>query len=185
MADRRHAGSPSPPRADLERSPRSQTRPACRNSCVRFRAPVESLFLKASQFGGAICSDRFDIDAKGEPNPTRQQYDARLQALLADRFKLTLHRETRDLPIYALVLARTDGTLGPRLRRSNIDCAELNRTKTAIPPPAKKVTSTLPVGTERRKRAMGRCVGDVRPRRQPSIKAPAPCCGSNRPHRRV
>jgi uncharacterized protein (TIGR03435 family) len=35
-----------------------------------------------------------------------------LQLLLTDRFQLTMHPETRELPIYALVLAKKDGKLG-------------------------------------------------------------------------
>ena len=52
-----------------------------------------------------------------------------LQALLADRFKLVAHRETRELPIFALVMARSDGRprekLGEKLRPSSTDCASV------------------------------------------------------------
>ena len=48
-----------------------------------------------------------------------------LQTLLAQRFKLVVHHETRQLPIYALVIARRDKRLGPMLRRSQIDPASL------------------------------------------------------------
>ena len=41
-------------------------------------------------------------------------------SLLADRFKLVLHREIREVAVYDLVIARRDGTLGPQLRRTNI-----------------------------------------------------------------
>ena len=47
---------------------------------------------------------------------------AMLRNLLADRFKLVVHRELREMPAYALVNAKTDGTLGPQMRRSEIDC---------------------------------------------------------------
>jgi uncharacterized protein (TIGR03435 family) len=45
-----------------------------------------------------------------------------LRSLLADRFKLSTHWETRDLPIYALVLARADGKLGSNIRPAAVDC---------------------------------------------------------------
>jgi uncharacterized protein (TIGR03435 family) len=61
-------------------------------------------------------SANFDIDAKFNPtifkDPTDDQRRAMLQALLADRFKLALHIETRELPEYALVVAKG----GPNLR---------------------------------------------------------------------
>ena len=45
-----------------------------------------------------------------------------LRSMLADRFHLTVHREKREVPIYALMLARRDGKLGPNLRESTVDC---------------------------------------------------------------
>ena len=46
-----------------------------------------------------------------------------LRTLLADRFKLKTHTETREMPIYDLVLARSDGRLGPDMRPSKSDCS--------------------------------------------------------------
>jgi uncharacterized protein (TIGR03435 family) len=45
-----------------------------------------------------------------------------VRTLLEDRFKLAVHDETRELPIYALTLARGNGRLGPKLVRSDVDC---------------------------------------------------------------
>jgi uncharacterized protein (TIGR03435 family) len=60
-------------------------------------------------------SEGFDITAKAEDGTPVTALGPPLQALLADRFQLTMHSETRDLPIYALVKARADGNPGPRL----------------------------------------------------------------------
>src|SRR4051794_20776289 len=83
-------------------------------------------------------TDRFDITAKAPTdNPTFPELQAMVQELLADRFKLVVHRETRELPIYALVLARPDGRLGAKLTRSATDCvaiAEAARRGTPPPP---------------------------------------------------
>jgi uncharacterized protein (TIGR03435 family) len=49
--------------------------------------------------------------------------------LLADRFELRTHREKREPPIYALVMARKDGALGPQMVRSTIDCEQWNAEK--------------------------------------------------------
>ena len=46
-----------------------------------------------------INSERFDIDATSTGNPTQPQIQTMLRRLLADRFKLTVHPETRELPI--------------------------------------------------------------------------------------
>jgi uncharacterized protein (TIGR03435 family) len=48
----------------------------------------------------------FDVQATLPPATTKLQLDEMLQSLLAERFRLTLHRETRDLPIYSIMVAR-------------------------------------------------------------------------------
>ena len=51
---------------------------------------------------GWLDSDRFDVVAKAEGDPSLDQKRLMLRRLLAERFKLTAHTETRELPIYAL-----------------------------------------------------------------------------------
>jgi uncharacterized protein (TIGR03435 family) len=46
-----------------------------------------------------------------------------VKKLLEDRFKLKWHLETRELPVYALVVARDDGKLGEKLKPSTADCS--------------------------------------------------------------
>jgi uncharacterized protein (TIGR03435 family) len=69
-------------------------------------------------------SERFDIEAKTDSAATdrlrtlardqrRIQTQAMFQQLLADRFKLAVHRETKDLPVYALVVAKKGPNLPP------------------------------------------------------------------------
>jgi uncharacterized protein (TIGR03435 family) len=57
-------------------------------------------------------SDQFDIAAKAESaDATRDEIRNMLQTLLAERFKLVVHREARELPAYSLVLARSGSKL--------------------------------------------------------------------------
>lgn len=68
-------------------------------------------------------SVRFDITAKASEAATQEQMLLMLRTLLADRFKLVMHVEARDTPIFALVRARADGRPGPQLRASaTTDC---------------------------------------------------------------
>ena len=73
-----------------------------------------------------IRSERYDIEAtagtdaipsgisaKARENKTRLM----LQALLADRFKLTIRRETKELPVYAVLVGKS----GPRLQKAKIE----------------------------------------------------------------
>src|SRR5688572_20618351 len=63
-----------------------------------------------------VGSDGYTIDATTGGTPNNQMF-LMMQTLLRDRFKLTFHSEKRDLPIYALVVQRSDGRLGPGLKR--------------------------------------------------------------------
>jgi uncharacterized protein (TIGR03435 family) len=70
-------------------------------------------------------SDRFDVSAKAPDGATPDELQRMLQSLLAERFKLVAHVETRDAPIYALAMARDDRRLGPQLKKSTIDCGPI------------------------------------------------------------
>jgi uncharacterized protein (TIGR03435 family) len=71
--------------------------------------------------------ERFDIVARAGAVPPAPPAASNLEmlmlrTLLEDRFALTVRRETREMQVYELVLARRDGRLGPQLRRSQFDC---------------------------------------------------------------
>jgi uncharacterized protein (TIGR03435 family) len=63
---------------------------------------------EAQIFGGPkwVADARYDIDAKAGGPAGNQELMAMLQQLLAERFKLVFHRETRPLPGYALVVGK-------------------------------------------------------------------------------
>lgn len=73
---------------------------------------------------GWLATDRFDIIATIGGNPTQSETRQMLRNLLADRFKLKVHSAIQEVPIYALVVARPDGKLGPKLRPAEGPCAE-------------------------------------------------------------
>src|SRR5579871_93798 len=59
-------------------------------------------------------NEAYAIDAKAEGNPTKDQMRLMMQSLLADRFKLRVHFESREGPVLALTLVKP-GKLGPKL----------------------------------------------------------------------
>jgi uncharacterized protein (TIGR03435 family) len=71
-------------------------------------------------------SERFDIIAKADA-PIQNILRARpmLRTLLQERFGVVTHTEQRATPVYLLVLARSDGRLGPDLRPTSTSCAML------------------------------------------------------------
>jgi len=68
---------------------------------------------------------RVDVAATASFPASPQQMKTMLQSLLADRFDLAVHRDTRELPAYTLVLARRDGRLGPGLQPTTLDCESI------------------------------------------------------------
>lgn len=88
----------------------------------------EAYSVKESQISGAppwIDSERYDIEAKAEeaegaaidklpPEQRLSKLKQMIRSLLTDRFKLTLGHETKELPVYALVVAKN----GPKFHES-------------------------------------------------------------------
>jgi uncharacterized protein (TIGR03435 family) len=88
----------------------------------------EAYGVEVNQISGApswLNSGKYDIEAKVDssvaeelrklsPHERKVEGDRMLQALLAERFKLTLHRDTNNLPVYALMIAKN----GPKLQES-------------------------------------------------------------------
>ena len=101
------------------------------NRLVLTNVAVRQLIVRAYQVqpfqvtGGPawLASDRFDINATALETATPAQMNAMLQTLLAERFKLVLHRENRPGDVFHLVKARPDGKLGEGLKPAAIDCA--------------------------------------------------------------
>ena len=56
----------------------------------------------------------YDVDARaGSNTPVAEMFGPMLQTLLKDRFKLKIHKETRELPVYALTVAKSGSKLQP------------------------------------------------------------------------
>ena len=72
--------------------------------------------VKAFQVTGPVWldSERFDITATMPPDTTKEQFRVMLQNLLAERFKLVVHHETKELPMYSLVVLKG----GPKMTES-------------------------------------------------------------------
>ncbi len=67
--------------------------------------------------GAAMSAQRFNIQATLPEGATEKQVPQMLQTLLAERFNLVIHRETRDQPVYALMVAKG----GPKLKDAEPD----------------------------------------------------------------
>jgi uncharacterized protein (TIGR03435 family) len=112
-------------------------------------------------------TERYDVIATGDPAvpaPTPEQRQAMVRGMLTERFRMVTHFETRELPVYELVIARGDGKLGSKIRPIQEDCVAIRAAAAAAreagrvpapPPPAE------PIPTCFFRMANGRWEGDV------------------------
>lgn len=79
---------------------------------------------------------RFDLEATADGPVPADVLFTMLRSLLIERWKLATRWEQRAVPIYALVLDRRSGALGPQLRRSRADCDALTAQSGPMAPAA-------------------------------------------------
>jgi uncharacterized protein (TIGR03435 family) len=85
-----------------------------------------------------LTTDYFDISAKAErETATEAEMNEMLKSLLAERFGLRVHVETRPVSIYTLTVARADGRLGAGLKPTSKECETTleERKRSGAPPP--------------------------------------------------
>ncbi len=94
------------------------------NAGIRLRLPLQKVICMAYQVrmdqvaGPAwLATTSFDIEATLPKGATEDQVPSMLQNLLADRFEMTAHRESRERPVYALVVAKG----GPKMKAKPAD----------------------------------------------------------------
>jgi len=98
--------------------------------------------IKDFQVSGApawLTSERYDVEAKAEGDLAFEAMLPMLQTLLEDRLQLKFHRETKEVPVYALVVAKAG-----KLREAEGECGP--RPNTPPPPPEPGKLPTTPCG---------------------------------------
>jgi uncharacterized protein (TIGR03435 family) len=104
--------------------------PAGRDRLSMTNMPLGALILTAYDLTvrqlsgpGELLSERYDIQAKSETPGSADTMRGMLRALLAERFRLVAHWETREVPVYALTVAKN----GPKLRESDAAAVDAPR----------------------------------------------------------
>lgn len=95
-----------------------------------------------------IRSERFDVNASAGRDAPSSELSRMVRALLADRFKLVVHQETRDRPTYALRRTQLNELPDAQLRRLDVDCravAEQRGTLLDGKPPQIKASNGAPL----------------------------------------
>jgi uncharacterized protein (TIGR03435 family) len=111
--------------------------------CIRFAYRVKDYQISGPAWLGDL---KFDILARSPANTRPIQFELMLQTLLADRFHLRIHRETKEISGLALVVAKG----GLKLKESSHDRAEAlpdapRTTQEALSIPMPGVGRTLPL----------------------------------------
>jgi len=104
---------------------------------------TEAYDVKSTQIQGPVWLDteRFDLNATMPPETTKAQFRIMLQNLLAERFRLTLHKETKELPGYSLALAKN----GPKMKESKPAAPAQDD---SVPPAAPEMPPQVKVGAD-------------------------------------
>lgn len=92
---------------------------------------------------GWLDTQRFDIIAKMAPGTSADDMREMVRGMLADRFALKVRTDKREMPVYALILAREDGRLGPRMKKLDGDCDDIR---------ARRERRTATAGSDRPRR---------------------------------
>lgn len=107
---------------------------------IRFAYPIQNYQLIGAP--DWVNTEFYDVAAKAPASVVNsngrvmdEEVQEMLQALLAERFRLAVHHESRELPTYVIMLAHNDGTLGPSIRKSEVDCDALEKSGAAPPRP--------------------------------------------------
>jgi uncharacterized protein (TIGR03435 family) len=103
----------------------------------RLYSPDEKFLISGPN---QLDSEHFDLEARAEGNPTIEQRQQMMQALLEERFKLVMHHETRQLPLFELALVKA-GKTGPQLIA---DTADTKCWDPSGPPPSRPSTGLPP-----------------------------------------
>jgi uncharacterized protein (TIGR03435 family) len=102
---------------------------------------------------GWVHTERYSITAKAPEGSPPAAISVMLVNLLKDRFQLATHLETRELPIFNLVLTRSDGRLGPDLKPTSAKCQAIMAERIAAaasaagrggPPPPPPALPSMP-----------------------------------------
>jgi uncharacterized protein (TIGR03435 family) len=112
--------------------------------------PQSTINLLDQQIAGGpewLDVDKFDIIATAEKQIAPTDMRLMIQRMLADRFKLAAHWETRELPVYLLTKARADGKLGQGFTpTSDAECEAGRRDGPPVPPEPGKPAPPPPCG---------------------------------------
>ena len=120
-------GAVGPPRAGTVRYPRGSLR-----TLVMYAYDILPQRHDPTPVGGPAWADTdlFEIQARGPGDLSVADARSMMRTLLEDRFRLRAHVERREMPMYALVLLRKDGSFGRGMRASKIDCSRFSEVLT-------------------------------------------------------